>query len=49
MPCEDMRDSRAGESDIVAVCSYESNGFQSFHAFKTFQSFNIREQLRDPE
>ena len=40
MPCEDMLDSRAGQSDILAVCSYESNGFQSF---------NIREHLKDLE
>ena len=47
MPCEDRLDSRAGERDIVALCSYVPNWIQSSQTFQTFQSFNIREQLRD--
>src|SRR6266513_3419179 len=29
MPCKDMLDSRAGERDIVALCSHEPNWFQT--------------------
>ena len=40
MSCADKLDSRAGERDIVTVCSYEPNWFQSFHMF--FAPFNWR-------